>query len=387
VPIVTQAYGPHAVLAGGPLAELTHVCALVRPGERVRDLQVELVREGLAVGDRVITITEGSARAGFVRALEDLGVDADAAIRSGRMVTAAWDETYLIAGTFDPAAMIAIIRRWLAGDQSGTAVGRTRMISDMSWAVAAPPGSARLAEYESRVDDLLRRTPEIGVCIYDLDRHDAHTVAEILAHHPITLVGGALRPASGLRQPASSRGRILTAASELFSESGVRSTGVDAIIKSAGIAKATFYRQFPSKDDLIVAWLEDSRSRWFDLVRAHAEASTTRPTEVITFLFDAVAEWLDADGFRGCPYLNTAVELGDPAHPARPVIRRYYEGIEAYLTSLGEAAGLAAPAMLASELLALLAGSISLAVARRTSAFALSAREAAEQLLAVAERA
>ena len=377
---------PEVVLAGRPLDGLRHVCALVRPGEKVRDLQGELVREGLALGDRVITITDGTAHPTFVRALEEMGVDADAAIRSGRMVTAAWDQTYLLAGTFDPAAMIAIIRGWLVEDRSPGAPA-TRVIADMSWTVPAPPGVARVAEYEARVDDFLRRMPEVVVCLYDLDRHDAATVAAVLAHHPMTLIGGALRPASGLRTPSSSRGRILTAASELFSESGVSSTGVDAIIKAAGVAKATFYRQFPSKDDLIVAWLEDSRSRWFDRVRSHAEASTTRPIEVIPLLFEAVADWLESDGFRGCPYLNTAVELRGPAHRARPVIRRYYEEIEAYLATLGEAAGLASPRLVASSLLALLTGAISLAVARRTSAFALSGREAAVQLLAVAERA
>jgi AcrR family transcriptional regulator len=384
---LTQASWPEVVLAGRPLDGLRHVCALVRPGERVRDLQVELVREGLALGDRVISVSDGAARPTFVQALQTLGVDADAAMGSGQLVSHSWDETYLLGGSFDPAAMIGILRGWLGPSDRQEGESLTRYIGDMSWTLPEPPGSARLAEYEARLDDILRRMPEVVVCIYDLDRHDAGTVAEVLAHHPMTLVGGALRPASGLRPPPSSRGRILTAASELFAESGVRSTGVDAIIKSAGVAKATFYRQFPSKDDLIVAWLEDSRSRWFDRVRARAEASSTRPTEVIAFLFEAVADWLEADGFRGCPYLNTAVELGDPAHPARPVIRRYYEEIEAYLTSLGEAAGLAAPAMVASELLALLAGAIALAVARRTSAFALSSREAAVHLLAVAERA
>jgi hypothetical protein len=107
---------------------------------------------------------------------------------------------------------------------------------------------------------------------------------------------------------------------------------------------------------------------------------------VIPLLFEAVADWLDAEGFRGCPYLNTAVELPDPGHPARPVIRRYLEEIETHLTELLEAAGLAHPGLVAAELQVLLAGAISLAVARRTSAFALSAREAAVRLVAVAER-
>jgi AcrR family transcriptional regulator len=384
---MTQGPWPNVLLAGRPLDGLRHVAALIRPGENVRDLQVGLVREGLALGERVISIGDSNDRTGFVRAVEAAGVDAEAALASGRLIAPTWDETYVRAGAFDVTYMIGLIRRWLGETGSREPPPITRLIGDMAWTLAERPGSTRLAEYEARVDDLVRSMPDVVICIYDLARHDAGTVADILAHHPMTLVGGMLRPASGVRSRASSRDRILGAASELFSESGVSSTGVDAIIKTAGVAKATFYRQFPSKDDLIVAWLEDPRSRWFDRVRAHAEASTTHPAEVITFLFEAVGDWLDADGFRGCPYLNTAVEMADPAHPARTVVRRYYEEIETYLASLGEAAGLAAPALVASELLALLAGAISLAVARRSSAFALSAREAAEQLVAVAPRA
>ena len=262
----------------------------------------------------------------------------------------------------------------------------TRVVADMAWTLASPTGVHRLGEYEARLDDYLRRLPDVVICVYDLDRHDAGTIADVLAHHPLTLAGGVLRQAAGPRPPSSARSRILTAASDLFSEVGVRATGVDAIIGTAGVAKATFYRHFPSKDDLIVAWLEDPRTRWFDRVRSRAETSTSRPEEVIPLLFEAVADWLEADEFRGCPYLNTAVELSDPGHPARPVIRRYLEEIETHLTELGEGAGLAHPAMVASELQALLAGAISLAVARRTSAFALSAREAAVRLVTVAER-
>jgi AcrR family transcriptional regulator len=163
-------------------------------------------------------------------------------------------------------------------------------------------------------------------------------------------------------------------------------TGVDTLIASAGVAKATFYRHFPSKDNLIVAWLEDPRTRWFEAVRARAEARAESPGDVVTQLFGAVAEWLEAGDFRGCPYLNTAVELPDPDHPASPVIRSYLSEIEGYLAEILAAAGYREALTLATELQTMLAGSIALGVAHRTGSFALAAREGAIRLLRDAER-
>jgi hypothetical protein len=104
-------------------------------------------------------------------------------------------------------------------------------------------------------------------------------------------------------------------------------------------------------------------------------------------VFELVAEWLEAEDFRGCPYLNSAVEIGDRSHPATTVIRDFLQDVEDYLAGLAAAAAYREPRSLAAQLQALLAGSISLAVARRSSASAIAAREAAIRLLAAAERA
>ena len=171
----------------------------------------------------------------------------------------------------------------------------------------------------------------------------------------------------------------------MFQENGIQATGVDAIIESAGVAKATFYRHFPSKDDLVVAWLRDPQARWFERARARAQASGAGPRDEILLFFEATAEWLEAEGYRGCPYLNSAVEIPDPTHPARLVIRETLDEIAAYLRSLLSDAGYRDAELKAMELQALLSGAISLAVARRTGAYALTAREAARQLLAASE--
>jgi AcrR family transcriptional regulator len=182
------------------------------------------------------------------------------------------------------------------------------------------------------------------------------------------------------RGPAP-RDRILTAASRLFGEMGVRATGVDTLIESAGVAKGTFYRHFPSKDDLIVAWLEQEQTRWFDRIRADVEARTSKPEEVVPALFGAVIDWLQAGDFRGCPYLNTSVEIPDETHRAVPVVRSHLREIERYLQEAVAAAGNADSEHLGTELQTLLAGSISLGVAHRSKTFAVAARDAAIQLL------
>jgi AcrR family transcriptional regulator len=175
------------------------------------------------------------------------------------------------------------------------------------------------------------------------------------------------------------RERILSAASRLFTRQGIGRTGVDRLIAEAAVAKATFYRHFPAKEDLVLAWLRDSRTRWFDRVRTLAEIAV--PAERIPALFEATADWLEAGDYRGCPYLNTAVEVEDPGGRPAQAVRDYLAEIGAYIEEQVRLAGHPEPEHIGRELHALMAGSISLGVANRTSAYALAARDAAVQLL------
>lgn len=167
---------------------------------------------------------------------------------------------------------------------------------------------------------------------------------------------------------------------------GIQAAGVDAIIREAAVAKATFYRHFPSKDDLVVAWLRDPRTRWFERVMSQAEGNSANPVDVLPHFFEALVVWLEAEGYRGCPYLNTGVEITDPKHPALAVVAEYLQEVEDYLTGLATAAGYRDPRRLAIQLQSLIAGSISLAVARRNAGNAVAAREAAMTLLREAQR-
>jgi AcrR family transcriptional regulator len=152
------------------------------------------------------------------------------------------------------------------------------------------------------------------------------------------------------------RERILDAAADLFYREGVRAVGVDAIIATAGVAKASFYRHFRSKEDLVVEWLRSDRPRWLDRVRTETEQRASRPDERLLVFFDVVSEHVASAGYAGCPYLSTAVELREPSGPLRAVIADFLIEVETYLGSLAAAAGLRAPEQLGTELRLLCGG-------------------------------
>lgn len=104
----------------------------------------------------------------------------------------------------------------------------------------------------------------------------------------------------------SARDRILRTAHDLFYRDGVRATGIDRVIAESGVAKLTFYRHFPSKNDLIRAYLDDRHQRWMawfvDALARHGGG----PDAIVP----AVGEWLREPGYRGCAFINSVGELG-----------------------------------------------------------------------------
>ena len=117
------------------------------------------------------------------------------------------------------------------------------------------------------------------------------------------------------RQPAetgvSARERILDAAYELFSQRGIRAVGVNEVIERAGVATATLYRHFPSKDELVLAFLELREQRWTkDLIEAGAISRGSDPEERLLAIFDVFDEWFHRDDFEACSFINVLLELG-----------------------------------------------------------------------------
>jgi AcrR family transcriptional regulator len=183
-----------------------------------------------------------------------------------------------------------------------------------------------------------------------------------------------------LSSTAKARQRVLDAASELFYQRGIRASGTNAIIAHAGVSKATFFRHFPSKNDLVVAWLEQPARRWFDRIQADLE-STTEPKEKLLAFFDLLGGWFAEDDFRGCPFQNAAAETPEADHPVRQAAHGHVREIEHFFRQTAAAARLAHPDRIAQELTTLALGAIATAVAVGSPAGAKIAGAAAERLL------
>jgi AcrR family transcriptional regulator len=132
----------------------------------------------------------------------------------------------------------------------------------------------------------------------------------------------------------------MQSAAELFPGGRIRVTGVDALIAHADVAKATFYRHFPSKDDLVAAWLRSPDARWLDVVVAELDRRGYTPLGRLVGFWEVLGEWAEGEQFRGCPFLNTLVEIRDPDHPAYPEIGSYIDEVEAYLSRTALEAGI-----------------------------------------------
>ncbi len=104
------------------------------------------------------------------------------------------------------------------------------------------------------------------------------------------------------------RQRILDTAFELFYAHGIRGVGVDRIIAESGVAKATFYKYFPAKDDLVLAYLDKVDDAWTGQLKAAAEAAGPEPAEQLVGMFDALSTACRRDGYRGCAFINAAAE-------------------------------------------------------------------------------
>jgi AcrR family transcriptional regulator len=165
------------------------------------------------------------------------------------------------------------------------------------------------------------------------------------------------------RSSASVRESVLDAAYELFNRKGTRVVGVDAIIAKAGVAKATFYHHFPTKDDLVIAFLQRREQLW---TREWFEAEVNRrgatPRERLLAIFDVFDEWFQRDDFEGCPFLRTMFETFEAYQPEENSVaaaaRLHLASIRDIIQHYAQEAGVKRPEDLAAKWQMLMAGSI-----------------------------
>lgn len=143
-----------------------------------------------------------------------------------------------------------------------------------------------------------------------------------------------------VKRTSSARERILETAKRLFYAEGVRAVGIDRIIAEAGVAKMTLYKHFRSKDELILEVLKLRDREIMEFFRARMAAHAEQGLGGLETFFTALKEWLAGPDFRGCLFINTAVEMADRAHAASRYVSEHKDRVHDLLRELvAEASG------------------------------------------------
>jgi AcrR family transcriptional regulator len=168
-----------------------------------------------------------------------------------------------------------------------------------------------------------------------------------------------MTPTSDVPVRRSAREQILDTAYELFTQRGIRAVGVDEVIARAGVAKATLYKHFRSKNELALAFLQRREQRWTrDFLEAGSAELADDPEGQLLAIFDMLDEWFgEHDSFNECSFISVLLEMGND-HPVGQACVRYLANVRAMIARRASAAGLTDPDEFAKSLHILMKGAI-----------------------------
>ena len=180
----------------------------------------------------------------------------------------------------------------------------------------------------------------------------------------------------------SVRDRIMATACRLFYEEGLQAVGIQRIIDEAGIAKASLYAHFASKDELVAAYLAEKGKSVRAELGVHLDNPRLGPKAKALKFFDMLVAAAECPTFRGCAFNNASAEVADPAHPIRVATREQRAWIrQVFLGLARDLAGASGAERLAGSLMVLYDGAAATAVIDGNPAAARHARWAAEKML------
>ncbi|WP_245778079.1 TetR/AcrR family transcriptional regulator [Lentzea xinjiangensis] len=134
-------------------------------------------------------------------------------------------------------------------------------------------------------------------------------------------------------QVSEARSRLLATATRIFYAEGLHSVGIDRVVAEAKVTRATLYRHFKSKDELVVAYLRSVAGMERDQVEQARTAGGTA-ADVLRAVAGSIAAGISSAGFRGCAFLNAAAEYPDPAHPVLRTVLDHREWFLRTVTDL-----------------------------------------------------
>jgi DcmR-like sensory protein len=165
-----------------------HYCGIYRTDEDWKAVVTDFVREGVTRNEKIIYLVNVTTVDQLKQTLASVGLEVEALIDKGQLVIITAKEAYLKDGQFEPDRMIQML-----SDETDKALAEgytaLRATGEMTWALAGEPGSERLVEYESRVNELFAKKKCYGLCQYDRRRFDSEMLLDILHVHPSVLFG------------------------------------------------------------------------------------------------------------------------------------------------------------------------------------------------------
>jgi len=173
--------------------------------------------------------------------------------------------------------------------------------------------------------------------------------------------------------------KILQTAEQLIYQNGIHAMGMDLLVRTSGVARKSIYRYYATKDEVALHALSARDIRWMAWFRSEADKAPTAEARILA-MFGVLKCWFESEGFRGCAFINTAGEIGDPADPLRQLAKAHKQKLFDYVLELCQQSGVEQPQVLAKQLLILIDGAITLARVMADYSAADSAREMAELL-------
>ncbi|WP_182057145.1 TetR/AcrR family transcriptional regulator [Pantoea sp. ME81] len=183
-----------------------------------------------------------------------------------------------------------------------------------------------------------------------------------------------------IKKTTDTRDKILKTAEELIYQNGIHAMGMDLLVKTSGVARKSIYRHFANKEDVASAALTERDERWMQWFRTESDKGKT-PQERILNMFTVLKSWFESDGFRGCAFINTAGEVGDPEDPVRQIAKMHKQKLLDYALELAEQLNVEHPEDLARQLLILLEGAITMSYVMGDGSVADNAQDIAKLML------
>lgn len=182
----------------------------------------------------------------------------------------------------------------------------------------------------------------------------------------------------------SKRDQIVSQALKLFYQQGFNATGIDLIIKEAGVSKKTLYNHFKSKDELILATLRKRDELFRNNLMRETERLAAEPRDRLLAIFDVVGDWFKEKTFSGCMFINAAAEFSDLGNPNHILCAEHKRLVREYIRDLATQAGAIDAEELSQQLNLLIEGAIVDAHVNGNKQAAVRAKTMAIAILALA---